>query len=165
MVRRRTRRLFDLRELGHEIKQMVVCRRLRTLRSSFVVEYWNTRCARRRFRLSHRRRSSNSQTAMYTYLPSAISRLPAPEKDTVFRVSERLPGLHPIHLHWFGTRLTACFFRSQRPPYPLRIVATMSKCRICIARTDSALINFASRNSAGLMGRTSGARQGADRQA
>jgi hypothetical protein len=40
--------------------------------------------------------------SMHKYLSCPISRLPVQEADTILRVPERLPGLHPLHLQWFA---------------------------------------------------------------
>src|SRR5215471_5195207 len=48
---------------------------------------------------------------MHKYLSCSISRLPSSEAVAIFRVSECLPGLHPIYLHWFGTGMN-------EPPSP-----------------------------------------------
>src|SRR6516162_1964520 len=47
---------------------------------------------------------------MHKYLSCSISRLPSSEAVAIFRVSECLPGLHPIYLHWFGTEMTGAAF-------------------------------------------------------
>jgi hypothetical protein len=43
---------------------------------------------------------------MHKYLSRAISRLHISEANLTIRVYERLPGLHPIHLHWSWTGMT-----------------------------------------------------------
>src|SRR5262245_21979048 len=43
---------------------------------------------------------------MYKHLSCTLSRLSSSESGAIVRVSERLSGLHPIHLHWFRTRMT-----------------------------------------------------------
>ena len=52
------------------------------------------------------RGGSDRQTAMHKYLSCTISRLPSSEPVAIVRVSGCLPGLHPIHLYWFRTRMT-----------------------------------------------------------
>src|SRR6476660_6329590 len=43
---------------------------------------------------------------MHKYLSRTISRLSSSEPVVIVRVSGCLPGLHPIHLYWFRTRMT-----------------------------------------------------------
>ena len=43
---------------------------------------------------------------MHKHLSCTLSRLSSSEQVTVVRVSGCLPGLHPIHLYWFRTRMT-----------------------------------------------------------
>src|SRR5262245_24934986 len=43
---------------------------------------------------------------MHKYLSCTLSRLSSSEPVAIVPVSECLPGLHSIHLHWFGTRMT-----------------------------------------------------------
>src|SRR5712692_7048467 len=69
---------------------------------------------------------------MHKYLSCAISRLPVLEANTILRVSERLPGLHPIHLYWFRTRMTGAPFAARRRPISaaveIRIGGYFSRC-------------------------------------
>src|SRR6476620_3614887 len=88
------------------MQQAVVCHHLPPLRSASVAEYWNTQCARRRSRLSHLCCRSDSKTAMHKHLSCTLSRLSSSEPVEIVRVSGCLPGLHPIHLYWFRTRMT-----------------------------------------------------------
>src|SRR4029077_14480165 len=53
---------------------------------------------------------------MHKYLSCTISRLPVPEAAAILRVSGCLPGLHPIHLYWFRTRMTDVPFPRQHQP-------------------------------------------------
>src|SRR5215472_5434409 len=87
------------------MEQAVVCRRLRTLRRASALEHGSTQRARRRSRPPCLRGLPDGQTAMHEYLSCAISRLPSYEAATILRVPERLPGLHPILLYRFGTRI------------------------------------------------------------
>ena len=43
---------------------------------------------------------------MHEHLPCTLSRLSSSEPVANLRVPERLPGLHPIHLHWLRARMT-----------------------------------------------------------
>src|SRR5262245_44694250 len=43
---------------------------------------------------------------MHEHLSCTLSRLSSSEPIAIVRVSERLRGLHPIHLYWFRTRMT-----------------------------------------------------------
>src|SRR5262245_57982121 len=43
---------------------------------------------------------------MHKHLSCSLSRLSASEPVAIVRVQGCLPGLHPIHLYWFGTRMT-----------------------------------------------------------
>src|SRR5215471_11188997 len=43
---------------------------------------------------------------MHEHLSCTLSRLSSSEPVAILRVSRCLPGLHPIHLYWFGTRMT-----------------------------------------------------------
>jgi hypothetical protein len=97
---------FDLKEVSHGMHQAIVCHRLRRLRGASVVEYRNTQCARRRSCLSHFRGRPDGQTAMHKHLSCTLSRLSSSEPVTIVRMSGCLPGLHPIHLYWFRTRMT-----------------------------------------------------------
>ena len=56
--------------------------------------------------LSHIRGRSDSKTAMHKNLSCTLSRLSSSEADAIVRVWGSLPGLHPIHLYWFRTRIT-----------------------------------------------------------
>src|SRR5215475_9880389 len=47
---------------------------------------------------------------MHEHLSCTLSRLSSSEAVTIIRVSECLPGLHPIHLYWFRTRMTGLPF-------------------------------------------------------
>jgi hypothetical protein len=115
------------RELSREMQQAVVCRRLPPLRSAFVVEHWNTQCARRRSCLSYLRGRSDGQTAMHKHLSCTLSRLSSSGPVAMVRVSGSLPGLHPIRLYWFRTRMTDVPFAavsgdaSARPLHPSRL--------------------------------------------
>src|ERR1700724_1568986 len=88
------------------MRQAVVCRRLPPLRSASVVEYWSTRCARRRSCPSSLRGRSDGQTEMHEHLPCTLSRLSSCEPGAIVPVSGCLPGLHPIRLYWFRTGVT-----------------------------------------------------------
>src|SRR5262245_42419427 len=43
---------------------------------------------------------------MYKCLSCTLWRLSSSETVTIVRVSERLPGLHSLHLYWFRTGMT-----------------------------------------------------------
>src|SRR5262249_30253897 len=43
---------------------------------------------------------------MHKHLPCTLSRLSSSETGAIVPVSGCLPGLHPIHLHWFRTGMT-----------------------------------------------------------
>src|SRR5262249_41416687 len=43
---------------------------------------------------------------MHKYLSCTLSRLSSSEPIAIVRVSGCLPGLHPIQLYWFRTRMT-----------------------------------------------------------
>jgi hypothetical protein len=102
-----TRGLFRSKGgLSHEMQQVIVCRRLLPLRSVSVVEYRNTQCARRRSFLSYLGGRSDGQTAMHKQLSCTLSRLSSSKPVAVVRMSGCLPGLHPIHLYWFRTRMS-----------------------------------------------------------
>ena len=87
----------------HEMHQVVVCRHLRTIGSASVLEFWKTQRRQCRSRLRYFGSRSHGETAMHQHLSCALSRLSSSEPDTILRVSGRLPGLHPIHLHRFRT--------------------------------------------------------------
>jgi len=100
-----TRRLFRLKKgVCHEMQQSGVCHGLPPLRSASVFEYWNTQCARLASRTFRSR--SDGETAMHKCLSCTLSRLSSSEPGAIVRVSGCLPGLRPIHLYWFRTRMT-----------------------------------------------------------
>ena len=102
-------------ELTHDMQQAVVCRRLLAICSASVVESWTARGARRRSCLSCLRGRSDRQTEMHKRLPCTLSRLSSSEPGAIVPVSGCLPGLHPIHLHWYGTGMIDVPFAAVLP--------------------------------------------------
>src|SRR6478752_5627518 len=66
---------------------------------------------------------------MHKYLSGTISRLSSSEPVVIIRVSGCLPGLHPIHLYWFRTRMTDFFLRESRPAAEIEPSFTCTRVR------------------------------------
>src|ERR1700751_1929434 len=60
---------------------------------------------------------------MHEYLSCTLSRLSSSEQVAIVRVSGCLPGLHPIHLYWFRSRM------SRRALLPERSAALFEEAR------------------------------------
>src|SRR5262245_32711798 len=115
--------------------QVVVCRDLRTIGSTSVLEFWKFQRRQCRSRLWYFGSRSDGEAAMHQHLSCALSRLSSSEPDSILRVSGRLPGLHPIHLHGFRTGMTDVLFLRQSEPVPeadrdVDLVADQSATRV-----------------------------------
>src|SRR5262245_8547705 len=62
---------------------------------------------------------------MHKHLSCALSRLSSSEAVAIVRVSGCLPGLHPIHLYWLRTRMTAVPFAAVSGDRPRSISASL----------------------------------------
>jgi hypothetical protein len=106
-------------ELSYGMHQAIVYCHLHRLNRVAVLEYWKAqraRCRRRRWCLGAR---TDRQAAMHKHLSRTLSRLSSSEPVAVVRVSECLPGLHPIYLYWSGTGMNAVP-SAARPFHPFK---------------------------------------------
>ena len=88
-----------------------------------------------------------AQTAkqQHKHLSCTLSRLSSSEPVAIVRVSECLPGLHPIHLYWFRTRMTDVSFAAvsgDASARPIQALLTRTRFRAKAATFEIAKLQF-----------------------